>query len=97
MTGANGAGKSTLMRLRLMAGELRADHGTVTVTGRVGHLGQRETPWPPGMTVLQAYAQSRTGEPQEHAAARLSHGLPTLAELDLRVGELSYGQPAASN
>jgi ATPase subunit of ABC transporter with duplicated ATPase domains len=38
LIGANGTGKSTL--LRLIAGELAPQGGTVRVVGRVGHLGQ---------------------------------------------------------
>ncbi|GKQ37575.1 TlrC/CarA/OleB/SrmB family ABC-F type ribosomal protection protein [Streptomyces sp. A012304] len=90
ITGPNGAGKTTLVRL--LAGELRPDHGTVSVPGRVGHLRQEETPWPPHLTVLAAYAHGRPGDRDEHAARLLSFGLFEPAELRRRVGELSYGQ-----
>ncbi|WP_326799599.1 ATP-binding cassette domain-containing protein [Streptomyces sp. NBC_01808] len=90
VTGPNGAGKTTL--LRVLAGELRPDSGTVRVPGRVGHLRQEETAWPPGATVLRAFAADRPGTPDEHAAQLLSYGLFRPADLRLRVGELSYGQ-----
>jgi macrolide transport system ATP-binding/permease protein len=90
VTGANGAGKSTL--LRVLAGELRPDAGAVSVPGRVGHLRQEEWPWPPGLTVLEAFAHGRGGDRDEHADRLLSLGLFDPEALRLRVGELSYGQ-----
>ena len=92
VTGPNGAGKSTL--LRVIAGELTPDAGTVAVPGRVGHLRQRETPWPDRYSVLRAFAHGRggPGDLEEHIRTLLSLGLFELSELGLRVGELSYGQ-----
>ncbi|MGW3731441.1 ATP-binding cassette domain-containing protein, partial [Streptomyces sp. NPDC000851] len=90
VTGPNGVGKTTLMRL--LAGELRPDAGSVHVPGRVGHLRQDETPWPPGLTVAEAFALGRAGSADEHADALLALGLFRPAELHLRMGELSYGQ-----
>jgi macrolide transport system ATP-binding/permease protein len=90
VTGPNGAGKTTL--LRVLAGELAADDGSVTVTGRVGHLRQDPTPWPSGMTVPQAFAQGRGGHPDEHVEELLSLGLFGPDDLRRRIGELSYGQ-----
>ncbi|WP_280272017.1 TlrC/CarA/OleB/SrmB family ABC-F type ribosomal protection protein [Nocardia wallacei] len=90
VTGPNGAGKTTLMRL--LAGELAPDAGTVTVRGRVGHLRQQQTPWPESWTVLSAYAEDRGGHPDEYAEELLSLGLFRPGELGLRIGELSYGQ-----
>ncbi|GAA2725326.1 MULTISPECIES: TlrC/CarA/OleB/SrmB family ABC-F type ribosomal protection protein [Streptomyces] len=90
VTGPNGAGKSTLMRV--LAGELTPDAGTVRVGGRVGHLRQEETPWPPGLSVLEAFAHGRGGAAQDHAHALLSLGLFRTRDLGLRVGEASYGQ-----
>ncbi|MFH0521344.1 TlrC/CarA/OleB/SrmB family ABC-F type ribosomal protection protein [Streptomyces sp. M41] len=90
VTGPNGAGKTTL--LKLLAGELRPDEGSVRVPGRVGHLRQDETPWPPGLTVAEAFTLGRVGSADEHADALLALGLFRPAELRLRIGELSYGQ-----
>jgi macrolide transport system ATP-binding/permease protein len=90
VTGPNGAGKTTL--LRVLAGELRPDAGAVGVGGRVGHLRQEETPWPPGLTVLEAFADGRPGGRDGHADRLLSLGLFEPEALRLRVGELSYGQ-----
>ncbi|MFE9247756.1 TlrC/CarA/OleB/SrmB family ABC-F type ribosomal protection protein [Streptomyces sp. NPDC007088] len=90
VTGPNGAGKTTLMRV--LAGELRPDEGAVRTRGRVGHLRQEETPWPPGLTVPQAFAHGRGGELDEHTEQLLSLGLFGPADLHLKVGELSYGQ-----
>ncbi|MGW3657042.1 TlrC/CarA/OleB/SrmB family ABC-F type ribosomal protection protein [Streptomyces sp. NPDC005151] len=90
VTGLNGAGKTTLMRV--LAGELQPDEGTVRSRGRVGHLRQEETPWPPGLTVPQAFAHGRDGDLDEHTDHLLSLGLFSPADLRLKVSELSYGQ-----
>ncbi|MFG2212221.1 TlrC/CarA/OleB/SrmB family ABC-F type ribosomal protection protein [Streptomyces sp. NPDC048638] len=90
ITGPNGAGKTTL--LRVLAGELAPDDGSITVSGRVGHLRQDPTPWPPGMTVSQAFAHGRGGHTDDHAEELLSLGLFSPDDLLRHVGELSYGQ-----
>ncbi|MGW6529149.1 TlrC/CarA/OleB/SrmB family ABC-F type ribosomal protection protein [Streptomyces venezuelae] len=90
VTGPNGAGKTTL--LKLLAGELRPDAGSVQVPGRVGHLRQDQTPWPPDLTVTEAFGLGRVGSADEHADALLALGLFRPAQLRLRMGEISYGQ-----
>ncbi|MBO8183975.1 TlrC/CarA/OleB/SrmB family ABC-F type ribosomal protection protein [Streptomyces spirodelae] len=90
VTGPNGAGKTTL--IRLLAGELRPDEGSVRVPGTVGHLRQGETRWPPRLTVADAFALGRPGSADDHAEALLRLGLFRPAELRLCVGDLSYGQ-----
>jgi macrolide transport system ATP-binding/permease protein len=90
ITGPNGAGKTTL--LRVLSGELAPDSGSVRVSGRVGHLRQEQTPWPKGMTVLQAFSTGRAGGIDEHTEALLSLGLFSTDDLRHRVQDLSYGQ-----
>ncbi|MEU1668197.1 TlrC/CarA/OleB/SrmB family ABC-F type ribosomal protection protein [Streptomyces sparsogenes] len=90
ITGPNGAGKTTL--LRVLAGELPPDEGTAILHGRVAHLRQEATPWPPGLTLPQAFAHGRAGDLDDHTDALLSLGLFAPADLRLTVGELSYGQ-----
>ncbi|NUW32704.1 TlrC/CarA/OleB/SrmB family ABC-F type ribosomal protection protein [Nonomuraea sp. SMC257] len=90
VTGPNGAGKTTLMRV--LAGELKPEQGTVRRPARVGLLRQEEATGPLNRTVLRAYADGRPGALDEHADALLALGLFRPADLRLRVGELSYGQ-----
>ncbi|MET9295924.1 TlrC/CarA/OleB/SrmB family ABC-F type ribosomal protection protein [Streptomyces sp. NPDC003077] len=90
ITGPNGAGKTTL--LRVLAGELVPEGGAVRVAGRVGHLRQEESPWPPGWTVARAFVHDRSGDPDEHLHTLLALGLFRPADLRQRVGDLSYGQ-----
>ncbi|MGY4767088.1 TlrC/CarA/OleB/SrmB family ABC-F type ribosomal protection protein [Kribbella sp. CWNU-51] len=90
VTGPNGAGKTTLMRV--LAGEIHPDTGTVQRPVRVGHLNQDGVTWPTGLTVVQAFARGRTGDVDEAAEALLSLGLFSPADLRKRVEDLSYGQ-----
>ncbi|MBN6050604.1 TlrC/CarA/OleB/SrmB family ABC-F type ribosomal protection protein [Nonomuraea sp. RK-328] len=90
VTGPNGAGKTTLMRV--LAGELEPDEGSVRRPARVGLLCQEEATGPLNRTVLRAYADGRPGDLDEHADTLLGLGLFRPADLRLRVGELSYGQ-----
>jgi macrolide transport system ATP-binding/permease protein len=92
VTGPNGAGKTTLMRV--LAGELSPDAGTVRRPVRVGHLNQDGVRWPCGLTLVQAFALGRTGDlsSDEAAESLLSLGLFDAADLRKRVEELSFGQ-----
>ncbi|MDX3231495.1 TlrC/CarA/OleB/SrmB family ABC-F type ribosomal protection protein [Streptomyces sp. ME19-01-6] len=90
ITGPNGAGKTTLMRV--LSGELHPEAGTVHTHGRIAHLRQEAAPWPPDLTVPQAFAHGRAGDLDDHTDTLLSLGLFSPADLRLKVGELSYGQ-----
>nr|WP_199806745.1 ABC-F family ATP-binding cassette domain-containing protein [Streptomyces sp. NRRL F-5727] len=90
ITGPNGAGKSTL--LRIMAGELRPDHGRVLRRGAVGHLRQDEPPAAAGQTLLQAFATGRPEPAEEYREELLSLGLFRPETLGTPVGALSTGQ-----
>nr|WP_028477163.1 ABC-F family ATP-binding cassette domain-containing protein [Nocardia sp. CNY236] len=90
ITGPNGAGKSTL--LRVLADELTPDCGTVIRRGRAGYLAQEPGPAVPGQTVLSAFAQGKSGLPDDHTERLLSLGLFTRAQLTNRVENLSSGQ-----
>ncbi|WP_329003764.1 ABC-F type ribosomal protection protein [Kribbella sp. NBC_00709] len=82
ITGPNGAGKTTLMRV--LAGEICPDAGSVRRPARVGHLDQDGVLRPSGLTVLQAFGGDED--------VLLSLGLFRPADLHKRVEELSYGQ-----
>ncbi|MBB2912415.1 macrolide transport system ATP-binding/permease protein [Streptosporangium becharense] len=88
--GPNGAGKSTF--LRVLAGELEPDRGSVRRRGRIGHLPQEITFTRPERTVLDTFAEGRPGDAEEHRASLTSLGLFRADTLHARVGTLSVGQ-----
>jgi macrolide transport system ATP-binding/permease protein len=88
--GPNGAGKSTF--LRVLAGELAPDAGTVTTQGRVGHLHQDPQVVRPERSLLEAFAAGRPGYADDHRAALLALGLFRPEVLATPVGALSVGQ-----
>jgi macrolide transport system ATP-binding/permease protein len=90
VTGPNGAGKSTLMQV--IAGELEPDDGVVETHGRIGFLHQGGGVWPPGISLLEAFAHGRPGFVEDHADTLLALGLFRVDDLDRAVCELSYGQ-----
>ncbi|MDP9865953.1 MULTISPECIES: ribosomal protection-like ABC-F family protein [Streptosporangium] len=88
--GVNGAGKSTF--LRVLAGDLRPDGGTVRHCGRIGYLPQESSLTRPERSVLAAFAEGRPGCPEEHRARLLSMGLFRPEDLRTPAGALSVGQ-----
>lgn len=90
VTGPNGVGKTSL--LRVIAGEQRADAGTVTATRRIGHLRQHSEIAPSRRSLLEAYAAG-IREHAETAEQRLMGlGLFHPRDLGVPVAGLSYGQ-----
>ncbi|WP_225727931.1 MULTISPECIES: ribosomal protection-like ABC-F family protein [unclassified Nocardia] len=87
LTGPNGAGKSTM--LRVLAGALAPDGGTVTRRGRIGYLAQEPGPAVAGQTLLAAFARGRSGDAAEQL---LSLGLFRRDQLTTLVADLSTGQ-----
>jgi macrolide transport system ATP-binding/permease protein len=90
ITGPNGAGKTTLMRV--LAGELEPDEGTVARNGAVGHLRQLAGPESGRHSVLRAFAVGRVGTLEEHAEALDRLGLFTHDQFGTPVAALSVGQ-----
>ncbi|GAB3660939.1 ABC-F family ATP-binding cassette domain-containing protein [Glycomyces tarimensis] len=90
ITGPNGAGKTTLMRV--LAGELEPDEGTVERSGVVGHLRQSSGPGSERHSVLRAFAAGRVGTLEEHAEALWRLGLLEPEQFGTPVAALSVGQ-----
>jgi macrolide transport system ATP-binding/permease protein len=90
ITGPNGAGKTTLMRV--LAGELAPDEGTVERSGTIGHLRQLAGPGSGRQSVLRAFAAGRVGTLEEHAEALDRLGLFAHEQFGTPVNALSWGQ-----
>ncbi|AWS45236.1 ribosomal protection-like ABC-F family protein [Streptosporangium sp. 'caverna'] len=90
LTGPNGAGKTTF--LRLLAGDLVQDAGTVRRPRRIGYLRQEVPVKRSKRTVLAAFAEGLPGSPEEHATALLALGLFQREDFVKPVAALSVGQ-----
>ncbi|MFF2272242.1 ABC-F family ATP-binding cassette domain-containing protein [Agromyces sp. NPDC058136] len=90
VTGRNGVGKTTL--LRVIAGEVRAEAGTVTATPRVGHLRQHSAIVPSRRTLLEVFAAGLREDLVTAEARLMPLGLFHPRDLAVPVGALSYGQ-----
>ncbi|GAA2727040.1 ABC-F family ATP-binding cassette domain-containing protein [Actinocorallia aurantiaca] len=87
VTGPNGSGKSTF--LKLLAGELAPDAGTVHRRGRIAHLPQDPSVPDPSRTLLESFAEGRPDGAEERL---LSLGLFRPEALRTPLGSLSTGQ-----
>ncbi|WP_143626546.1 ATP-binding cassette domain-containing protein, partial [Streptomyces viridosporus] len=83
-------GKSTL--LRVLAGDLEPDAGTVRRPARIGYLAQELPARSPRLPLLAAFAAGRSGPPEEHAEQLLALGLFRAEDLHVPVAALSAGQ-----
>jgi len=93
LTGPNGHGKSTL--IRLLAGELRPDQGSVAIGPGVtiGYFAQEQDTLDLGLTVLEL--ARITGEGAERDLRTFLHRFLFGGEVvHRRVGDLSYGERA---
>ncbi|MEV8428827.1 ribosomal protection-like ABC-F family protein [Streptomyces chartreusis] len=90
VTGENGAGKTTV--LRVLAGDLEPDAGTVRRPARIGYLAQELPARSTRLPLLAAFAAGRPGLPDEYADELLSLGLFRAEDLHVPVAALSAGQ-----
>jgi macrolide transport system ATP-binding/permease protein len=90
VTGPNGIGKTSL--LRVIAGEQRADAGTVTGTRRIGHLRQHSEIAPSRRSLLEAYAAGIREHPETAEQQLMGLGLFHPRDLGVPLAGLSYGQ-----
>jgi macrolide transport system ATP-binding/permease protein len=95
ITGPNGCGKSTL--LRIIAGELQADAGTVTISraAKLGYLDQEQTALAgtsAGMSAFDWWRAGLSGDEDVLRAEFFRFFLLTYADAQKDVGQLSIGQ-----
>ncbi|MEO1443645.1 MAG: ABC-F family ATP-binding cassette domain-containing protein, partial [Chloroflexota bacterium] len=91
IVGENGAGKSSL--LKLIAGEIAPDSGSVTTAPsvRLGYLPQVDA-LPDGDTLIAAYGNGLPGGYEDHKAALISSGFFTYEQLNTPINGTSAGQ-----
>jgi len=90
VTGENRAGKTTL--LRVLAGDLDPDEGTVRRPARLGYLAQELPARSTRLPLLAAFAVGQPGLPEEYADQLLALGLFRAEDLHVPVTALSAGQ-----
>ncbi|MFC3762461.1 ribosomal protection-like ABC-F family protein [Tenggerimyces flavus] len=90
VTGANGAGKTTLVRV--LAGDLEPDAGTVRRPARIGYLAQELPAQSTRLPLLAAFAVGLPGLPDEYTDRLLALGLFRPEDLHVPVAALSAGQ-----
>ena len=88
--GLSGSGKSTLARI--ISGELRADTGTVRITGASRVLYSHNSERLPGWCSLQSHLASVTPDSSRHLLKKLAAELAVEDLLQGRFAELSMGQ-----
>ena len=88
--GLSGSGKSTLARI--ISGELRADTGTVRITGAGRVLYSHNSERLPGWCSLQSHLASVTPDSSRHLLKKLAAELAVEDLLQGRFAELSMGQ-----
>ena len=90
LVGENGAGKTTLMRI--VAGELNADAGTIELEGRIGFVHQHFM-LVNDFTIAENLALATRTSPRDAEAIIASTGI-ALAGVNRRAGDLAVGEKA---
>jgi ABC-type uncharacterized transport system ATPase subunit len=90
LVGENGAGKTTLMRI--VAGELTADAGTIEFEGRIGFVHQHFM-LVNDFTIAENLALATRTSPKDAEAIVASTGI-ALPNVDRRAGDLGVGEKA---